>query len=135
MKLIVCVDLDNGMLFNGRRQSRDRNLIENIYEMIDNKTLWITDFSKDLFEEGTYNLIEIEKIETIKDDDYVFLENIEPEIIENKIDEIILFNFNRKYPADVYFDISLEKWNLISEEEFEGSSHEKITKEIYRRGE
>ena len=50
VKLIVCIDLDNGMLFNGRRQSRDRNLIENIYEMIDNKTLWITDFSKDLFE-------------------------------------------------------------------------------------
>ena len=134
MKLIICVDLDNGMLFNGRRQSKDRNLITYIYKMIGNKSLWLTEFSKDLFEEGKYNLFEVEKIETIKDDDYVFLENIEPKIFENKFDEIILFNWNRKYPADLYFNISLENWTLICEEEFEGFSHDKITKKIYMRG-
>ena len=49
MILIVCIDEKNGMLFNNRRQSKDRNLIEHILKKIDSKKLWITDFSRDLF--------------------------------------------------------------------------------------
>ena len=33
MKLIVCLDDKNGMMFNKRRQSRDRVLIENVLEL------------------------------------------------------------------------------------------------------
>ena len=50
MKLIVCVDLNNGMLFNNRRLSRDRGLIEQIYSLVGENKLWITEFSKDLFD-------------------------------------------------------------------------------------
>lgn len=133
MKLIVCTDLNNGILFNNRRQSRDKLLIEHIYNLVGENKLWITEFSKNLFEEGKYNLFEIDNIENIKEDDFVFIENYSPKILEEKLNEIILFNWNRNYPADLYFDISLDSWKLESEIEIEGSSHEKITQKIYRR--
>ena len=52
-----------------------------------------------------------------------------------KIDNIIIYKWNRIYPSDLYFDIDIKngQWKLIETEEFQGSSHEKITKEIYRR--
>lgn len=135
MKLIVCVDLDNGMLFNNRRQSKDRILIENIYNFIGNKKLWITSFSKDLFEKEKYNLFNLEEVGKIEKDDFCFIENISPKILAGDVNEIILYNWNRKYPADLYFDISLDDWQIESEIEFEGSSHDKITQKIYRKGE
>ena len=36
-------------------------------------------------------------------------------------------------PADTYFHMSLEGYTLIKTEELVGSSHEKITKEIYKK--
>ena len=133
MKLIVCTDLNNGMLFNNRRQSRDKALIEHVYNLTYENKLWITEFSKSLFEEGKYNIFEISDIAKINEDDFVFIENYSPKILENNLNEIILFNWNRNYPADLFFDISLDNWNLESEIEIEGSSHEKITRRIYKR--
>lgn len=133
MKLIICVDLNNGMLFNNRRQSKDRLLIERIYILIGENKLWITEFSKDLFEEGKYNLFAIEDAQIIQENDYVFIENYSPKILEDKSNEIILYNWNRNYPADLFMDISLDNWKLKSEVEIEGSSHEKITEKIYKR--
>ena len=49
MILIVCVDERNGMMFNNRRQSRDKILTGHIIEKAKDKKLWITTFSKDIF--------------------------------------------------------------------------------------
>ena len=35
---------------------------------------------------------------------------------------------------DKYFNINLEGWRVVSEDEFSGFSHEKITEKIYVRG-
>ena len=53
----------------------------------------------------------------------------------NKINNIIIYKWNRIYPSDLYFDINLisNSWELLETKEFEGSSHEKITRIIYRR--
>ena len=52
---------------------------------------------------------------------------------ENKIEELIIFWWNKKYPSDFYLDLSFEKWKKTASEEFEGFSHDIITEEIYRR--
>ena len=54
---------------------------------------------------------------------------------EDKINTLIIYKWNRIYPADLHFDINVNdvSWELIDSEEFNGSSHEKITREIYRR--
>lgn len=136
MILIVCVDEKNGMTFNNRRQSKDRILTAHILEQTKNKQLWITNFSQDIFNVSDANnlIIDDQFIEKIGKDDYCFVENIDVNTIIDKVDKIILYNWNRRYPADKYFDINLDDWVVDSEEEFSGSSHEKITEKIYVRG-
>ena len=136
MILIVCVDEKNGMIFNNRRQSRDKILIAHILEVTKNKKLWITNFSQDIFNMSDANnlIIDDQFIEKMREDDYCFVENIEVKTLIDKVDKIIIYNWNRNYPADQYFDINLDEWVIDSEEEFSGSSHDKITQKIYIRG-
>lgn len=135
MKLIVCVDDNNGMMFNKRRQSRDKIVNERICQIAENSTLWITGYtSKMLGNFGKSRMIEIDKLDQIGAEDIVFLENISPKLFEKRIDEIIMFGWNRKYPYDMKFDIVLSnEWVLETETEFVGFSHEKITERTYRR--
>ena len=48
---------------------------------------------------------------------------------------MILFKWNRAYPKDTSLDIDIDgpEWELIDSFDFEGSSHEKITRERYKR--
>lgn len=135
MKLIVCVDETMGMMFNNRRQSRDGVLIEHILDLVDDKKIWITNFSESLFRFKTEYVLFEEKPIDIGDEDFCFVENITPSTFEKYVDEIIIYNWNRRYPSDMYFDICLDDWILESEVEIKGSSHEKITERIYKKGE
>ena len=136
MILIVCVDEKNGMMFNNRRQSKDRILSEHILKIVDNKKIWMNSYSKSAFEgqESLNIAVDDNFIEKINKDEYCFVENIDVNTIINKVDKIILYNWNRHYPADRYFNINLEEWVVDSENEFQGSSHEKISEKVYVRG-
>lgn len=128
MKLIVCLDDNNGMMFNKRRQSRDKVLVENVLELCNDKKLYTNEYSVKLFPENSVEVIEdFSKIE----DGYCFAENFT--VNEEYVEEIIVYKWNRLYPADTYFNIEPEKWNLVETVEIEGSSHEKITRERYVR--
>ncbi len=128
MKLIVCLDDKNGMMFNKRRQSRDRVLIENMLELCKDEQLYVNEYSAKLFPENSVKICE--KPEDIEKG-YFFAENIFPN--EENYEEIIVYKWNRVYPADVYFNNDLKNWKLTEAVDFEGSSHEKITREIYVR--
>ena len=128
MKLIVCLDDNNGMMFNKRRQSRDRVLIENVLEFCKGEKLYTNEYSAKLFPENTVEMFE--NIEQIGNS-FCFAEDFN--VNEEYVGEIIVYKWNRLYPADTYFNIDLKNWNLIESVDFEGSSHEKITREIYRR--
>ena len=128
MKLIVCLDDNNGMMFNNRRQSRDRMLIENALELCKGEKLYTNEYSAKLFPE---NSVEIVDNPAEIGDGYCFAESFT--VNEENVDEIIVYKWNKVYPADTYFNIELENWSLIESVDFEGSSHEKITREIYRR--
>ena len=128
MKLIVCLDDNNGMMFNNRRQSRDRILIENLLELCKGETLYINEYSAKLFTENS--VVICEDFNSVAKG-YIFAENTLPN--EENLNEIIVYKWNRVYPADTYFNISLDGWILTETTEFVGSSHEKITREIYVR--
>ena len=48
------------------------------------------------------------------------------------IEEIIVFCWNRRYPADVFLDVDVTAWKKVAEREFSGTSHERITERVYR---
>lgn len=137
MVLITCIDEKNGMLFNNRRQSRDKILTNRVLDIVNDNKLWITSFSQDLFDivEAKNIITDNDFINKIGKNDYCFIEDVIPSSIINNVDKVIIYNWNRHYPADQYFDISLEGWTLTSEYEFTGTSHEKITEKIYIRRE
>ncbi|MBR5227963.1 MAG: ribonuclease Z [Clostridia bacterium] len=136
MIAIVCVDERNGMLFNNRRQTKDRVLIKHIVEKVGDCKLWINGFSSNLFKEYIGEKVDISEDFYVKakENDYCFVEEVSLSPFEDKIDKLIIYNWNRLYPADKFLEIQLDKWYLESEKEVKGSSHEKITERIYLRG-
>ena len=132
MKIIVCVDDDYGMLFNNRRVSRDKAVIEKIYEIAKESKLWIGHFSEKLFEAGV--TVDDDMLEKAGKEDFCFVENMQTEAFKDRADEIYLFKWNRRYPANLHFDREiLDAYHCAETEEFAGNSHEKITLERWTR--
>lgn len=137
MNIIICLDDKNGIMFNKRRQSQDRILRANIKEVVKNKTLFMNEYSYKLYKDIDDGNIKVcdDFLNNCTNDDFCLVED---KLLNNYIDKIntlTIYKWNRLYPADLYFDINLntEHWQLINTEDFQGSSHDKITKETYRR--
>ena len=135
MILIVCVDDNNGMMFNKRRQSQDRLVREQIINETKGARLWMNHYSYKQFIEtvADHIVVDDDLLNKASENDYCFIENISTHQYESKINKIILYKWNRKYPADMHFDITLNEaiWKLDYIEDFKGHSHKKITKEVY----
>lgn len=123
------------MMFNNRRQSRDKNLLSYISEKCQGNKLWMNLYSSKQFNLDKANvLIDEDFLSKADKDDFCFVENRKLLNIENKIEIIYLCKWNRKYPSDFHFDIDLEeKFTLSNTEEITGNSHEKITIEKWKR--
>ena len=134
MKLIFCVDKKNGMMFFGKRQSQDSVLREWIINHTSGSKLWMSSYSAELFSNLSGYITDDNYTDKADEDDYCFVENNEYNL--DKANEIILCHWNRQYPADKFFDVDLKAigFTKIGSEDITGSSHEKITIEIYKRG-
>ena len=137
MKIIVCVDDAMGMMFNRRRQSQDAVLRKKILEECRPHRLWMNAYSGKQFDDCPKEQIAVDEafMEKAGEDEYCFVENVNPAAYEKDVEEVILYKWNRRYPSDLKFNIPLEKkgFTMTDCEEFAGSSHEKITKEVYKR--
>lgn len=135
MTVMLCVDDKNGMLFNHRRQSQDRILQQHILDLAGSHRLWMSPYSRKQFAEtGSADVMEDEEyLDKAGSNDYCFVEDRDISPYAESIDTIILFRWNRIYPADTYFTLDISKWTKEKSEDFAGYSHKKITKEIYRK--
>lgn len=132
MKIILCIDERRGMMFNHRRQSRDRVLIDDMLAYIKNTPLCISPYSSQLFE-GKKNVHVIKSFANVDSLAYCFIEDADPCAFAEQVDEIVLYHWNRHYPADRYFQMDLCNFTLTDTVEFVGSSHEKITREVWKK--
>lgn len=137
MNIIVCLDDKNGMMFNKRRQSQDKVLRSDIKDETKDSTLFMNKYSYKLYSDIDNGNIKVceDYFNKCGDTDFCLVEDKTLINYTDKINTIIAYSWNRIYPSDLHFDINLNNdlWELISEEDFKGSSHEKITKRIYRR--
>ena len=133
MIAIICLDDKNGYLFNKRRQSQDRVLRAKLLEMTGDSKLWMNAYSQKQFENEMSPVIEVDEEFASKasEGEYCFFENVSPEDYLDRAEKIIVVKWNRVYPSDRKFDISSTSFRLERSEEFQGSSHEKITIEEY----
>ncbi len=136
-KITVAVVLDDneGMLLFGKRQSRDRVLVADFVDSAGNAPIYASEFSKVLFE--SYDNVKLCKnpFEEAPDGAVCFIENFLLTPYLDMIDTLVIYRWNRPYHSDVKFDVDVRKtgYKLKSVSEFQGSSHDKITKEIYTR--
>ena len=133
MIVILCIDDNNGMMFNHRRQSKDRVLLEDIIAYSKESKLYLNEYTYNMFSDfNTENLIvNPEFLDDAETGEYCFVEDKSLLAYVKKIEKLIIYKWNRRYPADVYLDITLrDQWKIIETKEFKGSSHEKITREI-----
>ena len=131
MNIILCLDDNNGMLFNNRRQSKDREVITNILKLAEGSSLFIHSFSKSLFENNC--IVDDAMLSIASDNDFCFVENLLTKEFEDRIKSVYVFRWNRKYPYDMVCDLNFNDYTLVHTEDFKGYSHEKITLEVYRR--
>ncbi len=121
---IVCIDLRNGLSFNGRRTSRDRIVIEDILSYTGDKTIWALPYSLMLFPEGTVK--EWNDQAVMEEDDYFFIELEMPDLY---FSQLVVYRWDRRYPFDEMIDLS--DYHFVIQEKLEGNSHEVIMREVY----
>lgn len=133
MNVFVCVDSNFGMLFNSRRQSRDRRVCEDMLNESSPEPLYISEFSKSLFLEGENIKTVNSALEACPENGFCFVENEDAGKYLNKINTLTVYCWNRDYPKDESLSFLPEKcgFSLKESVEFKGSSHEKITKEVW----
>lgn len=130
----VCLDDRNGMLFNGRRLSRDRAQQEDLLALCREKKLRIGSFSAKLFQAHEERVV--------VDDDFltaagageiVFVEDSGLSSLSARLEGVIVYRWNRAYPSDLQFDLDLSAFTCTERVEFPGNSHDVITREVYVR--
>lgn len=138
MIAIVCVDDKGGIMFNHRRQSQDRIMRQRILNITQGRPLWMNTYSaKQFTNDGCLNKIHIDNDfpQKAADGDFAFFEGDSLAAVDERLERVIIFRWNRTYPADQYLDIDLEKdgWNCERVGDFKGSSHEQISEDVYTR--
>ena len=130
MIVIVTLDEAGGMSFNGRRQSRDREVLARVLQAAAGHVLWMAPKSAPLFPGAAVQTDE-DFLRKAGPGDFCWVEDRPLLPFARKIEKLICFRWNRRYPGDVFLDLPLKRWRLAEQAEFPGASHEKITMEVY----
>lgn len=133
MKVIVCLDNHKGMMFNGRRVSHDRKVLEDIIKDLDGRKLYVGTYSEKLFEGYENLVVDDDFLDKSYENSVCFVEDKSLLAYKNKISSITVYFWNRDYPSDFKLDIDLECYKKVCEMEFTGNSHDKISKFQYER--
>lgn len=128
MTIYVCLDDRDGMLFNKRRQSRDARVLEDIRASLPD-VLTVDPFSEKLIREAQIPYVLAG--DALPEDAHFFLECRKASELVPDAKKVVIYRWNRHYPADFRFDGDLSGFTKESTEEFPGKSHDTITKEVY----
>ena len=132
MVLVVCIDDSNGLMFNNRRVSSDKAVIQNLLGIADEPIL-LRAYSAPLFQGFEDRITICESVPT--DAGIYFAETGDFLALVDFVETLIVYKWNRRYPSDQKFPMDAFKncMTLKNVEEFEGTSHPCITREVYVR--
>lgn len=123
------------MLFNRRRQSQDRAQREDLLKFCAGRRLWIAPYSASLFGEREGVQADEEFLTKAEAGEVCFVEDRPVIPAAERIEAMVVYDWDRAYPADVHldFDPAAAGFTLTEEREFPGASHEKIIRRVYER--
>ena len=133
MTLIVCFDAGRGVTFFGKRQSADSEVKRRIVKIASGEPVCMTKYSASLFRDTGANVALFEDLGEAPDDAVVFTESADLSRFGGKTDRLVIYRWNRKYPRDCVADFYPfdEGMRLVSMTDFAGSSHGRVTEEIW----
>ena len=132
MTAIVCIDTGRGMTFFGKRQSSDSVLCERILSLSRGKKLVMDQYSSSRFADAD---VAVSDGAPEEDGAVWFTETVDPAPWADRIDTFVIYRWNRAYPREMKLTLDPydEGMRLSSITDFEGSSHTRITEEIWVR--
>ncbi|MBQ7726766.1 MAG: ribonuclease Z [Clostridia bacterium] len=134
MTVICCIEERGGLSFGGRRVSRDKAVTEDIVRSLNGATLRLSAKSAPLFDGLCEPVVSDLFLEEAAFGDVCFVEDRDPTPFLSRAGRVILYRWNRRYPFDLRLDeTALFGFHLIGQTEFSGTSHERITREIFER--
>lgn len=133
MKLILCLDDKNGMAFNRRRQTRDKEMRKHLYGQLNGARLLVSPYSAKLLSDEYENLMVSEDyLMSAQSDDFVWSEIDDVKDCLDKADTLYVYRWNRVYPSDLRFTFP-DGFKTVRREELAGSSHDLIIFKEYQR--
>lgn len=134
MILTLCLGDGNALLFNRRRLSRDRAQQEDLLALCAPGPLYLAPYSARLFSWAPPERLRVDGdfLSRAGDGEWCFLEDRTAALALRRAEEVVVYRWNRAYPADVRVDLT--GWSRTESRDFPGTSHERITRERYRRG-
>lgn len=132
MTVIICVDNNGGILFNGKRQSKDRIFRKYLLDIVEKKNsrIAMSPYTYSQFKEDERKELTDVKEKFSFDEDYIFLERAIP-ILWEKVNNLILCCWNRDYPADEYFNLPIGVECILQKTEEIVSDSHTLTIETY----
>ena len=119
-------------MFHNRRQSQDRGLRAYIRQLIGDARIYMNQYTRKLYREFPQAVVCEDFLFRARAGDYCLVEDQKLCPVEDRIEKIYVFRWNKVYPADQTLDLSLDDWTLVSSREFDGSTH-RILQETYIR--
>lgn len=127
MTLILWAGKNGEMMFNCRRCSSDRAVIADILATHDLTEICVSAYSSPLFA-GSKVISDLSEA----GEGVLFLEDFPLDTALAQAKKLIVYRFDRVYPADVRLVIP-QDFHMTESREFAGFSHEKITREVYEK--
>ncbi|MFI3260154.1 MAG: hypothetical protein R3Y13_00345 [bacterium] len=127
MKYFVTVSNNLGLSFFNKRQSSDIKVLEDMIKEAENSKILVNKSALDIFTKNN-----LEQHITTSESSYVFYECDELSSIKD-INILIVYYWNRDYPSDKFLKLNLNAYKELEKIEFQGNSHDNITKIVYER--
>lgn len=127
MTLILWTGKNGELLFHRRRCSRDRAVVADILTLYQPSDLCVSPYSAPLFPDA-HIISDLSEAEGKT----LFLEDLPLSSALDKAQKLLVYRFDRVYPADVTLQIP-NGFALRESTEFTGFSHQKITREVYEK--
>ena len=136
MTVVVCTDNRGGILFAGRRTSRDREMLADLGRMCEGRRLLCHPYSERLLTAAGLSPTVCEDcLDVAEGDDLVFVEHLPLLPYRERITRLVVYSWDKAYPYDVALDLSPKDtgYRLVSSVKIPGFSHDIILKEVYER--
>ncbi len=136
MKVVVCHDLMNGIMFNNRRTCHDVNQRKHLKQLINGANLYMSEYSYKKFSDIFPDAKIVHDVSSIKDDEFFWLENDLFNLNLDDVDEFIVYVWDNTFPSDFDFDYinnNFDKFSLIELGEFKDSIGDKFFVKKYLR--